>query len=266
MTSAKQPRGRAARSGDDYTHLAPLFHEMAGLPEGDTRRTQLRERLVTEHMPVAEHIARRFDNRGEQYEDLLQVAKLGLVNAVDRFDPERGSDFLSFAVPTIMGEVRRHFRDASWAVRVPRRLKELHLSVSAAGDELAQSLGRAATPSEIAAHLGMSTDDVHEGMEAGYAYHSVSTDEVITSGPDAISLGDTLGEDDTAFQHVEYQESLRPLLRTLPERDRTILRMRFFEYRTQTQIAELVGISQMHVSRVLSRTLTYLRNQLREEQ
>ncbi|MQA09788.1 MAG: SigB/SigF/SigG family RNA polymerase sigma factor [Pseudonocardiaceae bacterium] len=238
---------------------------MATLEADDPRRAELRDQLVTEHLPVAQHIARRFNNRGEQRDDLTQVATLGLINAVDRYDPERGTDFLSFAVPTIMGEVRRHFRDASWAVRVPRRLKELHLSVSSAGTELAQTLGRAPTPSEIAEHLGLSKENVYEGLEASNAYHSVSMDEVVTSDSDAISLGDTLGEYDNELQQVDYRESLQPLLRELPERERNILMLRFFGNMTQTQIAERVGISQMHVSRLLSRTLEQLREGLLEE-
>lgn len=160
-----------ARTKNGYEHLAPLFHELAALTEDDPRRTELRDKLVTGHLPVAEHIARRFAHRGEAGEDLVQVATVGLINAVDRFDPMRGTDFLSFAVPTVMGEIRRYFRDSSWSVRVPRRLKELHLSITAAGNELSQRLGRAPTPSEIATHLALTKDEVYEGLEAGNAYH-----------------------------------------------------------------------------------------------
>lgn len=249
---------------DQYDELAPLFIEMAGLEQHETRYEELRDQLVTEHLPVAEHIARRFSHRGESHEDLLQVATLGLINAVDRFDPHRGVDFLSYAVPTIMGEVRRHFRDTGWAVRMPRRLQELHLSVSSAIARLSQDLGRAPTPSELASHLGLSTDDVYRGLEAGDAYRSASLDELL-SDTDEIPLGAAIGTADADLAEVENREVIRPLLRELPERERRIVLMRFFRGMTQTQIAEQVGISQMHVSRLLARTLSWLRNQLDRE-
>jgi RNA polymerase sigma-B factor len=249
-----------------YEHLAPVFDEMAELERDDPGRADLREKLVTEHLPVAEHIARRFGNRGESREDLVQVATVGLINAVDRFDPSRGTDFLSFAVPTIMGEIRRHFRDTSWAVRVPRRLKEMHLSISSASNELSQTLGRAPTPSEIAKHLGVHRDEVYEGLEAGNAYRSVSLDDMLNHDSDTVSLGDMLGEHDSALDGVEYHESLRPLVSQLPERERTILMLRFFGNMTQTQIAKHVGISQMHVSRLLAKTLEELRRGLLDDQ
>ncbi|MEV0699185.1 SigB/SigF/SigG family RNA polymerase sigma factor [Saccharopolyspora sp. NPDC050389] len=248
-----------------YDRLAPLFRELAKLGKEDPRRGVLRETLVTEHLPVAEHIARRFSHRGESQEDLTQVATLGLINAVDRFDPERGVDFLSYAVPTIMGEVRRHFRDTGWAVRMPRRLQELHLSVSAAIARLSQELGRAPTPSELAKHLGIGTDDVYRGLEAGNAYRSASLDELLTD-TDEIPLGDAIGSDDAELAEVENREMVRPLLQDLPDRERRILVMRFFRGMTQTQIAEQIGISQMHVSRLLARTLGFLRQRLEEDQ
>jgi RNA polymerase sigma-B factor len=261
--SADTRRGNAAGTG--YEHLSPLFLELASLDGNDPRRAELRDKLVTGHLPLAEHIAARFSHRGVPREDLVQVATVGLINAVDRFQPNRGSDFLSFAVPTVMGEVRRHFRDASWAMRVPRRLKELNLAISAASAELAQRIGRAPTPSEIAKHLDLSQEDVFEGLEAGNAYHSVSLDEALSSDSDSDALADTLGEEDTALEGVEYNESLRPLIEQLPERERRILTLRFFRNMTQTQIAERIGISQMHVSRLLARTLDQLRRGLVEE-
>jgi RNA polymerase sigma-B factor len=253
-----------ARTKNGYEHLTPLFSELAGLDQDDPRRAELRAELVTGHLPVAEHIARRFAHRGEAGEDLVQVATVGLINAVDRFDPERGTDFLSFAVPTVMGEIRRYFRDSSWSVRVPRRLKELHLAITAAGNELSQQLGRAPTPSEIATRLGMSKDEIYEGLEAGNAYHSVSLDDMLTQDSDNTSLGEMLGEPDSAMEGVENHESLLPLVRELPERERTILLLRFFGNLTQTQIAEKIGISQMHVSRLLARTLQKLRDGMLE--
>ncbi|SHF29991.1 SigB/SigF/SigG family RNA polymerase sigma factor [Streptoalloteichus hindustanus] len=261
----RPPTGRDTNSrSPDYDHLAPLFHEMAALTDTDPRRAVLREKLVTEHLPVAQHIARRFSNRGEPHEDLVQVATLGLINAVDRFQPDRGVDFLSFAVPTIMGEVRRHFRDTGWAVRVPRRLKELHLSINAAIGELSQRLGRAPTPSELAGHLGISQEEVFEGLEATNAYRSASLDDMLVADDDSVSLGDAIGEVDTELAQVEYRETLKPLLARLPERERTVLVLRFFGNMTQTQIAERIGVSQMHVSRLLARTLAQLREELRD--
>ena len=256
---------QTGRAATGYEHLAPLFVELAETTDDDRRHAELREQLVTGHVPLAEHIAARFANRGVAREDLVQVATLGLINAVDRFQPDRGSDFLSFAVPTIMGEVRRHFRDASWSMHVPRRLKELNLSINAASSELSQRLGRAPTPSELANHLGLSLEQVFEGLEAGNAYHSMSLDEALSPDAGSEPLGDTLGVQDPALDGVEYHESLRPLIEQLPERERTILTLRFFKHMTQTQIAERVGISQMHVSRLLTKTLEQLREGLLAE-
>ena len=217
------------------------------------------------YLPVARHIARRFGNRGEPMDDLVQVATVGLINAVDRFQPDRGSDFFSFAVPTISGEVRRHFRDQGWSMRVPRRLKDLHVSINAVIPELSQSLGRAPRPSEIAARLDVSTGDVLEGLEAAQAYRSSSLDEMLSSATGGSTLGELLGEADAELERVEYQQSLEPLLADLPERERTIVMLRFFGNMTQTQIADRVGISQMHVSRLLSQTLGKLRQRLETE-
>lgn len=252
-------------SSEDYEHLIPLFDELVTLEDDDSRRTELREELVRGYLPLAEHIAQRFSGRGVAKEDLVQVARVGLINAIDRFDPRRGSDFLSFAVPTVMGEVRRHFRDTGWVIRVPRRLKELHLSINSASTQLSQRLGRAPTPSEIAEHLGISQDAVFEGFDAGNAYHSMSLDEVLSGEVENLALGDTLGEEDAALAGVENHETLQPLVKQLPERERKILALRFVHNLTQTQIAEQVGISQMHVSRLLARTLAKLRSGLADE-
>lgn len=262
MTDSTKHGSRA--TSDDYEHLTPLFEELASLGEDEARRNALRDELVTGHLPLAEHIAQRFSGRGVAKEDLVQVARVGLINAVDRFDPARGSDFLSFAVPTVMGEVRRHFRDTGWVIRVPRRLKELHLSINNASTQLSQRLGRAPTPSEIAGHLGLSPGEVHEGLEAGNAYHSMSLDEVLSGDTENLALGDTLGEEDSALEGVENHEALQPLVRGLPERERKILALRFVHNMTQTQIAKRIGVSQMHVSRLLARTLDALREGLAE--
>ena len=256
------PQANRRSHSDDYAHLRPLLEEFAGLDRDDPRRPSLRDELVTGYLPLAEHVAQRFSGRGVAKEDLVQVARLGLVNAVDRFDPSKGGEFLAFAVPTVMGEVRRYFRDAGWVLRVPRRLKDLHISISNASSTLSQQLGRAPLPSEIAEHVGLTREQVYEGLEASHAYHSMSLDEVISSDSDDLELGDTLGEQDTAFEGVENHETLQPLVAKLPERERKILVLRFTHNLTQTQIAERIGISQMHVSRLLSRTLQQLREGL----
>ena len=242
-----------------------MFRELARLePDSPDFRKQ-RDRIVGRCLPLADHIARRFDGRGEAHDDLVQVARVGLVNAVIRYDVETGSDFVSFAVPTIMGEVRRHFRDSSWSVKVPRRLKELHLRLGAATSELSQRLGRAPTASELAAELEMDRDEVLEGLIAGSSYNTLSIDSGSGSGggdEGAPAIMDTLGDVDLRLDQIENRESLRPLLAALPERERTVLLLRFFESLTQTQIAERVGISQMHVSRLLAKSLARLRDQL----
>lgn len=265
---ADEPRDAEESTTEDqardseYAHLIPLLDEYAALNPADPRREPLRDQLVTGYLPVAQHIARRFAHRGEPLDDLIQVATVGLINAVDRFEPDRGSDFFSFAVPTISGEVRRHFRDQGWSMRVPRRLKDLHVSINAAIAELSQSLGRAPRPSELADKLGLPTNEVLEGLAAGQAYRGSSLDEILSGDQSGTTLGDLLGEADAELERVDYQQSLQPLLAELPERERTIVMLRFFGNLTQTQIADRVGVSQMHVSRLLAQTLTRLRERL----
>lgn len=186
---------------------------------------------------------------------------MGLVNAVNRFDVELGSEFAPFAIPTIMGELRRHFRDNSWSVKVPRRMKELHLRIGTATAEMSQRLGRAPTPSELAAELGVDRDEVLDGLMAGSSYKTASIDKV-AGDEERPSLADTLGDVDPGLEKVEQREALRPLLAELPERERTVLVLRFFESMTQSQIAAKLGISQMHVSRLLAKTLAQLRDKL----
>ena len=239
-----------------------MFRELTELPEESAEYVHRRDGIVERCLPLADHIARRFDGRGESRDDLVQVARVGLVNAVIRFDVTAGSDFVSFAVPTIMGEVRRHFRDNSWSVKVPRRLKELHLRLGTATADLSQRLGRAPTPSELAAELEMNRDEVVEGLIAGSSYNTLSIDGGGSGVDDAPAITDTLGDVDTGLDQIENREALRPLLAALPERERTVLLLRFFESLTQTQIAERVGISQMHVSRLLAKSLARLRDQL----
>ncbi len=240
-----------------------MFRRLAKLDADSTQFRGQRDKIVERCLPLADHIARRFDGLGEPREDLIQVARVGLVNAVARFNVDAGSDFVSFAVPTIMGEVRRYFRDNSWSVKVPRRLKELHLRLGAATAELSQRLGRAPTASELAEELEMDRVEVVEGLVAGSSYNTLSIDSGGSTGDDDVrSIADTLGDIDYGMERIENREALRPLLNALPERERTVLVLRFFESMTQTQIAERVGISQMHVSRLLAKSLAQLRDQL----
>jgi RNA polymerase sigma-B factor len=255
-------RGRVSRWPDEYHDVKEIFEQLATLDCNGPEFSSVRGALVQRCLPLAEHIARRFDGRGESHDDLVQVARVGLVNAVDRFDVTRGSDFVSFAVPTIMGEVRRHFRDTGWAVRVPRRMKELHLAIGQAVGELSQALGHAPTVSELARALDLDPEDVAQGLIAGNAYQTVSVDTAPSEHSGELSMVETLGDYDAALETVENHETLRPLLAALPERERTVVMLRFFGNMTQTQIAEEVGISQMHVSRLLSKTLAQLRTQL----
>jgi RNA polymerase sigma-B factor len=243
----------------EYAELTPLFAQLGDSATSEPERTRIRDQLVTQYLPVAEHIARKFRNRGQPEEDLKQVATVGLINAVDRFDPARGNDFLSFAVPTITGEIRRYFRDATWAVRVPRRLKELHAALSAAAARLSQELGRSARPSELAADLGLPIDEVYEGLQAGLAYHSDSLSEQPGDEGPSSRIENQLGVVDGDLGLVEDREALYPALAQLPEREASIVVMRFFGNLTQTQIAERVNLSQMHVSRLLATSMAKLR-------
>jgi RNA polymerase sigma-B factor len=252
--------------GVDREESRDLLLELSGLRSGDPRRQVVRDRLVTLHLPLVEHLARRFRNRGEPHDDLVQVATIGLIKAVDRYDPDRGVEFSTYATPTIVGEIKRHFRDKGWAVRVPRRLQELRLSISTATAELTQQHGRSPTVAELAGHLGVGEEDVLEGLESANAYSTLSLDAPELGESDGPAVIDSLGTEDEALQGVEYRESLKPLLAQLPERERTILLLRFFKGMTQSQIAERVGISQMHVSRLLARTLAQLREGLLVEE
>jgi RNA polymerase sigma-B factor len=217
--------------------------------------------LIELHLPLAEHCARRFSQRGEPVEDLIQVGTIGLIKAVDRFDLDREVEFSTYATPTIIGEIKRHFRDKGWTIRVPRRLQELRMSTATATGELSQSLGRSPTPREIAERLDVTVEDVLEGIESANAYATVSLDAGEGSD-DSLPWLDTLGAEDEALENVEIRESLRPLIESLPQREQKILVLRFFRHQTQSQIAEQLGISQMHVSRLLTRTLEELRNRI----
>jgi len=248
----------------EYADVAGMFRHLAMLEEGSAAFLRQRDVIIRRCMPLADHIARRYGGRGEPHDDLVQAARVGLVNAVNRFELTNGADFASFAVPTIMGEVRRHFRDYGWAVKVPRRMKELRAQLTSARGELSQQLGRAPNASEIAEHLGIDREWVIEATIAGANYSTLSTDR--RPGPDDEfpSIGDTFGDVDPGLDKVLDVATARPLIAALPEQQRTVLTFRFFEDMTQSQIAERMGYSQMHISRLLAKALDTLRNQVRE--
>ncbi|MBO0772419.1 MAG: RNA polymerase sigma factor SigF [Actinobacteria bacterium] len=246
----------------DRGRARELFERLATLPDNDEERVRIRSDLVELHLPLVEYLARRFRNRGEWLDDLTQVATIGLIKSIDRFDLARGVEFSTYATPTIVGEIKRHFRDKGWAVRVPRRLQELKLALTKAISDLAQREGRAPTVAELAAHLQMSEEEVLEGLESANAYSTVSLDAPDSGDDDAPAVAESLGILDEALEGVEYRESLKPLLEQLPSREKRILLLRFFGNMTQSQIASELGISQMHVSRLLARTLAQLREGL----
>jgi RNA polymerase sigma-B factor len=256
---------RATKTSHDRARARELFGELAATDESDPRRQRIRDELVEMHLPLVEYLARRFRNRGEPLDDLVQVATIGLIKSVDRFDTERGVEFSTYATPTIVGEIKRHFRDKGWAIRVPRRLQELKLSLTKATSELSQKNGRAPTVAELAQHLGLSEEEILEGLESANAYSAVSLDAPDAGDDDSPAVADSLGTTDESLEGVEYRESLKPLLEKLPAREKKILLLRFFGNMTQSQIAAELGISQMHVSRLLARTLAQLREGLLAE-
>ena len=259
---ADGPR-QPSRLSVDRDRTRALFIELQAAEEGDPARQRARDSLVEAHLPLVEHLARRFRNRGEPYDDLVQVATIGLIKSVDRFDLGRGVEFSTYATPTIVGEIKRHFRDKGWAVRVPRRLQELRLSLASATSELSQKQGRAPTVGELALHLKISDEEVLEGLESANAYSTLSLDAGDSGSDDEpMPVSETLGVEDEALVGVEYRESLKPMLEPLAPREKTILLLRFFKNMTQSEIAAEVGISQMHVSRLLARTLAQLRQGL----
>jgi RNA polymerase sigma-B factor len=238
----------------DKNALQKVFQDFAA-----TRDSALRDQLIEAHLGLAEYLARRFANRGEPLDDLVQVASLGLVKAVERFDPGRGLEFTTFATPTIVGELKRHFRDKGWAVRVPRRVQELHLRVTGVVDDLQLELGRSPTVAEIAVRAGTSEDEVIEAVDAGSAYRSTSLDASRGDDEESPGLLGQLGDLDPEMARAENRTGLNPLLRQLPDREQLMLYLRFYEGKTQSEIAQRLGISQMHVSRLLARSLDRLR-------
>lgn len=247
----------SAVGGTEPTGVEERFRTYAG-----RRDRALRNQLVEEHIGLASHLARRYASRGVPLDDLRQIALLGLVKAVERFDPERGVAFSTFAGRTIEGEIKRHFRDATWGMRVPRSVKELHLAVRRATDELGQQLGRSPTVPDVAEHLGISTDQVVDALAAGSAYSPTSLQAPSSEEPpQSVDRNAAVGAVDPAFADTEHRVILADLIAALPEREQTIVRLRFYESLTQSEIADRMGISQMHVSRLLRKSLLMMREQ-----
>jgi RNA polymerase sigma-B factor len=239
-----------------------LLHTLAALPVHHPSRATMRQQAIEAWLPLAQHLAHRFSGRGEPVEDLIQTATVGLIKAVDKYDPNRGVEFAAYAVPTIVGEIKRHFRDRTWDVRVPRRLQELRLVISEAAGTLSQTLGRSPTVADLAQHLKMTEEEVIEGLEGARAYHAVSLQTPAPTGDRGTELGDLLGSEDSELELAELRIALAPAMAVLSQREQRILLMRFYGNMTQSQIAERIGISQMHVSRLLARALTTLRGEL----
>ncbi|MDA3022235.1 MAG: SigB/SigF/SigG family RNA polymerase sigma factor [Actinomycetota bacterium] len=260
MAQASTALASAGRwSSAKREHARALFTELANLPANSPRHKVVRDELVEMHMPLVKHLARRYRERGESQEDLAQVGMLGLIKAVDRFEVARGLEFSTFATPTILGEIKRHFRDHAWAVHVPRRLQERNIAINHAIESLTRELSRPPTIAELAKGTKLSDAEVMEAMDAGRAYTAASIDAAAEANGDGDSPYDRIGGDDQELETLELRESFRPLLAALPERERRIVMLRFFKNQSQSQIAEQLGISQMHVSRLLATSLAQIR-------
>ncbi|GAA3730783.1 RNA polymerase sigma factor SigF [Salinactinospora qingdaonensis] len=262
--SAPEQTSPSQRKRD--AEVADLFRRLNQLPDDDPGCAEIRGRIVEHYIGLARHIASRYANRGEPTEDLEQAALLGLVKAVNGFDTERGHDFIAYAVPMMTGEVKRHFRDKTWAVRVPRRHQEKRSELNRTIHSLTQRLGRSPRMGELAHEMEMSVDDLSELMEASTAYSALSLDSPANDDEgNGLNLGDTIGGLDGTLEGVVEREALPSLLRSLPERERRIVLLRFFGNKTQSEIAADIGISQMHVSRLLSNALARMRRGMLED-
>jgi RNA polymerase sigma-B factor len=244
--------------------VVSMLDTMSQLTTGTREHVQIRDRVVAACSPFATALARRFAHRGEPFDDLNQVAMVGLLKAVDGYDPSRGREFIAYAKPTILGELRRHFRDRTWSMTVPRRHKEMRLALNTVREELAQQLGRSPSVAELADRLQVSTEEVLAAIEAAHAYQSVSLSTPV-GDEDGITLADMVGGNDPDLDAVEDRAALPTLIAQLPEREQRILTMRFYGNMTQSQIAEWTGVSQMHVSRLLKAALGRLREELLQE-
>jgi RNA polymerase sigma-B factor len=262
-----EPQAPGAEAGDEGRSVADLramsktmFARLGCLEEGTHEYSYVRNSLIELNMSLVRFAARRFSNRADQMEDILQVGSIGLIKAIDRFDPDYGVEFVTFAMPTILGEIKRYFRDTSWSVHVPRRLQEMRLALAKAADALAAELDRSATVPELAERLGVTEEEVLEAMVAANAYSASSIDAQAGDDDDeGTTWANRIGYHDEAFEGVENLIALKPLMAELPERERAILSMRFGSDMTQAQIGAELGLSQMHISRILSRTLRRLR-------
>jgi RNA polymerase sigma-B factor len=261
LSSSDDPPGAPRRGERAPAAADQMVRTMAALPAGHPSRPRLRERAIEAWLPLAQLLANRYHGRGEPDDDLVQTATIGLIKAVDRFDPDRGVDFAGFAIPTILGEIKRYFRDRTWSIRVPRRLQEMRMAITEANTTLGHTLGRSPTVADISVYLRVTEEEVLEGLEGARAYNATSLSTPVGADGDR-ELGDTLGADDHEFDLVEMRISLGPALASLNGRAQKIVALRFFGNLTQMQIAEQLGISQMHVSRLLSRALATLRSSL----
>lgn len=251
-----QPAAPQPNAPIDVARRRELFSLFAA-----TREPSLRDELVFAHLAMVRQLAARFASRAESLEDLIQVGIIGLIKAIDRFDPERGVEFSSFAVPTIVGEIKRHFRDKSWAMRVPRRLKDLNVAVGRAVEELTVEMGRSVTPADLAARLGVSVEDIVEAQETSRAYSLQSLDAEVDSrdGRSSTTLGDAVGNNDTDLEMLLERTFLRDACATLSQRERIIVYLRFFQGVSQSEIARRLSCTQMHVSRLQRRALEKVR-------
>jgi RNA polymerase sigma-B factor len=248
------------RSRPDRDRTHQLFAELSALAPDSPRRQQVRSALVEIHLPLVRYLAHRFAGRGEPTDDLLQIGTIGLLQSIDRFEQERGLEFSTFATPNIVGEIKRHFRDRGPMVRVPRRLQELQSEIGVGINELSQRLGRAPTVAELAGHLKVSAEQVIEATDSARAYSAVPLD--VPSASTGRTIAEDLVESDSPLEHVELRHALRPALAGLTERERQVLLLRFAENKTQSEIAQVLGVSQVHVSRLLTKTLAGLRERL----
>ena len=255
---------RAARLDDqkaETDRAVELIADLAALPMDHPSRKRVRDEAITAWLPMARRLARRYAGRGEVLDDLVQAATVGLIKAVDRFDAGRSTDFTSYAIPTILGEIKRHFRDRAWSIRVPRRLQEMRIAINDASGVLTHTLGRRPTVTDIADYLGVGEEEVLEGLEGARAYDATSLS--LPAGTDGTAeLGDLLGSEDDEFARTDLHLSLRPAMACLNERELLIVSLRFYGNHTQSQIAEKIGVSQMHVSRLLAAALRKLHHQL----
>jgi RNA polymerase sigma-B factor len=256
----EEERWDRRRTREAFTDLAAARKEKS--PEAE----RLRDALVIAHLNLARYLAVKFANRGEVLDDLIQVGTVGLIKAIDRFDLSRGVEFTTYATPTIVGEIKRHFRDKGWAVKVPRRLQELNLSVNRAIEKLTVEMGHSPTVGELAAHLNATDEDILEAQELGQAYNLLSLDTELASDGDknAQTLADYIGQQDPELANLEDRANLEKAFDVLSRRERIILFLRFYESVSQTEIAKRLNVSQMHVSRLQQKALEKLREALLE--